>query len=89
MVDIDLSILGAAPPRFDEYERQIRREYDWVTPEAFAAGRISVLEGFLARPPIFTTEFFHGQFEQQARANLARSISRLASHLPTLPRDIL
>lgn len=82
MVDIDLSILGAARTRFDEYEMQIRREYHWVTPEAFAAGRIAVLQGFLNRPSIFTTEFFRSQFEQPARDNLARSIARLA-HQPS------
>lgn len=79
MVDIDLSILGAVPSRFDEYECQIRREYDWVTPEAFAAGRIAVLQSFLSRPFIFTTDLFHSRFEQNARENLVRSIARLTS----------
>lgn len=30
LVDIDLSILGAAPTRFAEYDRQVRAEYSWV-----------------------------------------------------------
>ena len=33
LVDIDLSIIGAAPKRFAEYDGQIRAEYSWV-PEA-------------------------------------------------------
>ena len=81
VVDIDLSILGAAPPRFDEYECQIRQEYDWVPQDSFAVGRTSILQGFLARPAIFSTETFRGRFEQQARENLKCSIARLASQL--------
>jgi predicted metal-dependent HD superfamily phosphohydrolase len=79
LVDVDLSILGRAPQRFDEYEHQIRQEYDWVPVEAYAAGRAAVLETFLARPAIYGTEFFRSKYERQARENLMRSIQRLRS----------
>ena len=39
LVDIDLAILGAAPARFDEYERQIRDEYGFVPEALFRAKR--------------------------------------------------
>lgn len=77
MVDVDLSILGREPQRFDEYENQIRQEYDWVSDEAFTAGRTAVLESFLTRPVIYSTEVFRNKYEQQARANLKRSIFKL------------
>ena len=35
VVDIDLSILGAPQARFDEYERQVRKEYAWVDEPTF------------------------------------------------------
>src|SRR5438874_2713952 len=35
LVDVDLSILGAEPRRFAEYERQIRAEYSWVPEPMF------------------------------------------------------
>jgi predicted metal-dependent HD superfamily phosphohydrolase len=79
MVDVDLSILGQKPGRFDEYERQIRQEYDWVSEEAFAAGRASVLKSFMDRPTIYSMEFFQKKYEQQARSNLKGSLFKLES----------
>ena len=77
LVDVDLSILGRGPRRFDEYENQIRQEYGWVSDEAFAAGRKAVLDSFLTRPVIYSTEIFMNKYEQQARENLKRSIVKL------------
>ena len=77
LLDIDLAILGAAPARFDEYERQVRAEYAHVAEADFRAGRARVLAGFLARPRLYATEAFHGALEQRARANLARSLATL------------
>jgi predicted metal-dependent HD superfamily phosphohydrolase len=77
LVDVDLSILGRDRERFDEYERQIRREYDWVADDAFAAGRMAVLQIFLTRPKIYNTDFFRDKYETQARENLKHSIHRL------------
>ena len=78
-LDMDLSILGAAPAEFDAYEAAVRREYGWVEEEAWRAGRAAVLEKFLARPHIFHTEAFRQRFEAQARENLARSLAALGS----------
>jgi predicted metal-dependent HD superfamily phosphohydrolase len=78
MVDIDLSILGAEPPAFDEYERQVRREYRWVPRPIFRSKRREILQAFLDRPRIYSTARFHSELEERARANLARSIARLS-----------
>jgi predicted metal-dependent HD superfamily phosphohydrolase len=77
LVDIDLSILGQPPSRFDEYEKEIRQEYDWVEAKAFAAGRSTILKSFLERPSIYSTDFFRAKYEAKARENLARSVRRL------------
>jgi predicted metal-dependent HD superfamily phosphohydrolase len=74
LVDVDLSILGQPVERFNEYERQIRKEYNWVEASAFAAGRGAVLKSFLERSSIFSTPFFRDKYERQARENLKRSI---------------
>jgi predicted metal-dependent HD superfamily phosphohydrolase len=76
LVDVDLSILGAAPERFDEYERQVREEYRWVPGPVFRARRRSILQGFLDRPTIFNTQAFIDAYEAQARANIERSMQQ-------------
>lgn len=77
LVDIDLSILGQAKDRFDEYERQIRKEYEWMSEDAFIAGRSAILKSFLDRSNIYATQFFRDKYEMQARKNIARSLARL------------
>lgn len=77
LVDIDLSILGADPERFDEYEVQVRQEYAWVPAPLFRRKRREILLGFLARPSIYGTTWFRQRFEATARANLQRSVTRL------------
>lgn len=81
MVDIDLSILGQPWQRFDAYEEEIRTEYAPVIEERgaarFNAGRAGILRRFLARPTIYSTDYFQEKYEESARANLQRSIERL------------
>ena len=76
LVDIDLAILGAAPARFDEYERQIRDEYGFVPEATFRAKRGEILRMFLARPVLFSTPACAARFDAPARANLARALNR-------------
>ncbi|MBZ9683762.1 MULTISPECIES: hypothetical protein [unclassified Mesorhizobium] len=76
-LDMDLSILGAAPDAFDAYERAVRHEYGWVEEPMWRAGRGAVLKSFLARPHIFHTQEFRQRFEPQARRNMARSLQAL------------
>jgi predicted metal-dependent HD superfamily phosphohydrolase len=77
LVDVDLAILGAETPRFDESDAQIRVEYAHVPEDQFREGRRHVLNGFLARPRLYTTEHFHSALEERARGNLRRALARL------------
>jgi predicted metal-dependent HD superfamily phosphohydrolase len=79
LVDVDLAILGAPPERFDEYEAQVRREYDWVPEPAFRAARARILRELLARPALYSTAAFRERLEARARGNLARSMARLTA----------
>lgn len=77
VADIDLSILGATPDVYAQFERAIRREYWWVPRGRYVAGRSKVLAGFLGRATIYRHDSFHSRYEAQARANLAASLDQL------------
>lgn len=76
-VDIDLSILGADTKVYDEFENNIRKEYDWVPEQMYVQKRKTILNGFLRREAIYNTEYFQKNFESAARRNLARQIKKL------------
>ncbi len=77
IVDIDLCILGVPSDRFAEFEDKIRQEYWWVPGKAYRRKRMAVLRSFLDRPSIYSTKEFRERFEEQARANLRRSVEEL------------
>ncbi len=79
LVDIDLSILGQSEDKFDEYERQVHKEYKWIPEDAFVAGRSAILKSFLDRPTIYSTQFFRNKYEAQARRNIVRSLAQLSN----------
>jgi predicted metal-dependent HD superfamily phosphohydrolase len=74
VVDIDLAILAASPDRFEEYERQIREEYQHVPEKIFLAKRRAVLGSFLERLQIYLTPAYGQRFESIARYNLKSRI---------------
>ena len=76
-LDMDLSILGASPADFAAYEAAVRKEYGWVEELAWRQGRSAVLRTFLSRPNIFHTQTFRQDYEERARANMARSLAAL------------
>jgi predicted metal-dependent HD superfamily phosphohydrolase len=78
LIDIDLSVFGQPVHVFDEYEKGVRFEYAWVPESSFRAGRSKVLQSFLDRPQIYTTDYFHNALESTARENLMRSLANLS-----------
>jgi len=77
-LDMDLSILGAPPERFDAYEAGIRHEYAHVPTEAFRSGRAAILRRFTERPHLYLSDWGRDRFEAAARANIARSLAKLS-----------
>ena len=78
IVDLDLAILGAAPEQYDAYAEAIRTEYRHMNEATFKVGRRHILQGFVARPTIFSTDAFIQKYEAPARENLLREIDQLA-----------
>jgi predicted metal-dependent HD superfamily phosphohydrolase len=81
LVDVDLSILGAPPLRFDEYEREVREEYAQVPKAVFRRERRKILRRLLERPQLYNTPQMRESHERRARANLERSVARLKPDL--------
>lgn len=77
-LDMDMSILGAAPDLFDAYDAAIREEFSVIPDETYRPRRAEVLAGFLAREHLFLTDVYQRSHDAQARDNLRRAISRLS-----------
>ncbi|MBO0765220.1 MAG: HD domain-containing protein [Hyphomicrobiaceae bacterium] len=82
LLDLDLSILAAAPGDYQAYASAVRREYGFVPDDLYRAGRRRVLAGFLTRGRIYLTEPLRALWEEPARANLATERAALAEVLP-------
>ncbi len=78
LVDIDLSILGASPDVYAQFEHGVRREYRWVPRWLYRRQRRQLLAGFLARNSIYHCADFRERFEAHARSNLQRALAELA-----------
>lgn len=78
MVDVDLSILGRETALYWQYEINIRKEYAWVPEHLFREKRMEILKGFLDRQFIYYHKPYREMFEEQARTNLERAITRLS-----------
>jgi len=78
LISIDLSILGAAPARYDAYAAAIRKEFAHVPDGDYRAGRARVLSQFAARPVIFPDAVFAARYDRLARDNLARELASLS-----------
>ena len=77
LLDMDLSILGASWSEYQQYAQAIRQEYVHVLNADYCNGRIAVLEGLLAHPTLYLTDYYHSQLENQARQNIEREIKVL------------
>ena len=77
MCDIDLSILAAEAATFDEYDRAIRAEYDFVAEARYREARAEILMSFLRRDRLFHTALYRKHREARARTNLERALARL------------
>lgn len=76
LCDADLAVLASPPERYDAYVGQVRQEYRHVPEPAFRAARAQILRALVARPLLFHTPLARDAWEEAARANVERELSR-------------
>lgn len=76
-LDADLSILGASTENYMHYAAQVRKEYTVAPDIYYNAGRIKVLQHFLHKARIYTSDFFSDRYEQQANRNVKNELKQL------------
>lgn len=76
--DADLSILGKNWKTYEEYFKQIRKEYRIYPDFMYNRGRKKALKHFLEMERIFKTDYFFGKYERQARLNLQNELEFLS-----------
>lgn len=84
-LDFDLAIFAASDEAFDAYEEGVRKEYAHVPEGAYIAARKAILERFLARETLYFSPLLARQWDARARANLKRSIAKLAAGAAPAP----
>jgi len=77
LVDIDLAILGVDRDSYQEFEKNVRREYKWVPGPLFRRERRKILQSFLDRKSIYSTKPFRETHEGQARRNIESALNAL------------
>ena len=75
--DLDLNTLGAINTEYNQYTNQIRLEYSQFSDDVFCQERIKILNIFLSREHIFNIKYFRNKYEQIARDNITKEISKL------------
>jgi len=77
IVDIDLTILGVSPEIYDEFERNVRKEYKMVPSFIYRKKRKELLKSFLNNTSIYNMPYFKDKYEIVARDNINRAIDML------------
>jgi predicted metal-dependent HD superfamily phosphohydrolase len=75
--DADLCILGQPWEMYEQYYKQVRKEYTLYPELIYNPGRKKVLQHFLQMKPIFKTDYFFEHFEGQAKENLEKELQQL------------
>jgi predicted metal-dependent HD superfamily phosphohydrolase len=75
--DADLSILGQPWEVYEQYFKNVRKEYSVYPDLVYRPGRKKVLQHFLSMERIYKTDYFFEKFESSAKSNLGRELELL------------
>jgi predicted metal-dependent HD superfamily phosphohydrolase len=78
LMDIDIATLGSTPAIYQQYEKNIRKEYMGVSDSMYRQKRKELLEAFLKNDRIYRTNFFRSKYAEKAKRNLEAAIKALS-----------
>jgi predicted metal-dependent HD superfamily phosphohydrolase len=78
VLDIDMSILGQDEATYDAYVKAVRKEFGFISDDAWRVGRGGFLAETLTRKKIYTLDVMRGRYEIRARENMRREAEGLA-----------
>lgn len=74
MSDLDLSILGSTPDRYETYTEQVRAEYHHIPRPVYKKARVSFIKSILNHTKLFQSREM-SEFEANARKNLINELN--------------
>jgi predicted metal-dependent HD superfamily phosphohydrolase len=77
VLDADMAILGVSDQHYQQYCEVVHREFKLVPTFLYKRGRKKFLKSVLQQERIYSMPWFYHQFEQQARKNMERELTRL------------
>lgn len=80
-IDFDMSILAAEWEAYEEYTRQVRKEYRIYPDKLYYPGRKQFLQHCLQAEHIFQTPVFIQRYEGIARENIAKELAVIAGRV--------
>lgn len=78
MRSLDLAILAQPSFIYENYVKDVRKEYAQYSDSEYKEGRLKVLKMFLAMPKIYESDLF-SHYEEDARINLENEVKQLES----------
>lgn len=77
LVDLDLAVLARSQEGYDEYARNVRKEFNLFPDFLYRPGRKKALRHFLNKPFIYHGDIAREKWEAAARSNLERELAGL------------
>lgn len=75
-IDADMAILSSPANQYQEYAKNIRKEYSELPDDIYKNGRELFLEKLLSSNRIFITDWFYSSCEAIARLNIKKELGR-------------
>ena len=74
IMDIDKAILGKSPRIYNQYAKDVRREYYMYSDEQFKKWRGEFLTNEMHKDTVYHTEYFHQKYNAQAKENMTNEL---------------